>query len=656
VVSYGAGTKFMRQKDIAADHEGVCVHDCHAEILARRAFMRFLYLQAKVALRVETPGSILPCADDTSFCILEVCQEPYPHLAVREGVSFHMYTSAMPCGNAADKRWAKGATEQTIQGLAPLEVPCLPHPPLLVQARHEGQLLRLVKRDSSRSTQQGVLATEQPHVLRVEAWDGAASSSACGTSAEQTPACPCSLTVQTSHLRHDHGPAGSHQQEQHSSHGASPTHDLCNFKKQRRAHAEEIRSHGAMNITTPPGTALPHSQSGSTWTCSDKLMRWNVLGLQGALLKRLLPEPVYLQSITIGHKFSRPHATRALCCRIQPLQPLLDHLNDQMEALAAHSDNSESHDAVWDGASCAVEGSRCGGAVWVQQSMHVGLGRMRVNHPCIMCTAAIFDKGIFDTSTAAQASFGSTVSLTWSAGDARVDVVDGTTGKPPAAGQGEHSLASDARVDTRIDATVDAIPEATGKFWATCQAPYSLGGDARAGAIHETTEQPLAVCQGQHSLAGNAGADALNGTTGQAPDTCSSQHALADDARAAAIPVATGHPLLACQGRHSRASDGRAYAVHRTTEQTLAACQVQHSLVCRRALCNLYDACSSALAGAGKDEGNGGDHWDSHYSSLKRSTRWHVLARELFERHVDTVLGLEKPGKSRNWSSALSVR
>jgi len=50
-------------------------------------------------------------------------------------------------------------------------------------------------------------------------------------------------------------------------------------------------------LRTKPGRA--DSPSTYCMSCSDKIARWNVLGIQGALGSRLL-EPLYLSAIVIG--------------------------------------------------------------------------------------------------------------------------------------------------------------------------------------------------------------------------------------------------------------------------------------------------------------------------------------------------------------------
>mmetsp|Transcript_50314 Transcript_50314/g.75750 ORF Transcript_50314/g.75750 Transcript_50314/m.75750 type:complete len:227 (-) Transcript_50314:844-1524(-) len=51
-------------------------------------------------------------------------------------------------------------------------------------------------------------------------------------------------------------------------------------------------------------------------SCSDKIAKRCVIGVQGALLTQLIP-PLYMTGIVIGDKFSHGSVARSLCCRSQ---------------------------------------------------------------------------------------------------------------------------------------------------------------------------------------------------------------------------------------------------------------------------------------------------------------------------------------------------
>jgi hypothetical protein len=120
----------------------------------------------------------------------------------------------------------------------------------------------------------------------------------------------------------------------------------------------------------PPGTTIVgFQQKGSIHTCSDKICRWNYLGLQGSLLAGILNEPLYLSTLTVGRKLSGAVCRRAICCRLDtrcrqprlpmPQQNLPDSSNDDRNIVE---------------------------------------NKYRVNHPAVMGTSVYLDMGVVDTS------------------------------------------------------------------------------------------------------------------------------------------------------------------------------------------------------------------------------------------------------------------
>ncbi|KAI8138465.1 adenosine deaminase/editase [Fennellomyces sp. T-0311] len=92
-------------------------------------------------------------------------------------------------------------------------------------------------------------------------------------------------------------------------------------------------------LRTKPGRL--DSEPTLCMSCSDKLARWNALGIQSAVLSDILEKPIYLESIVIGDLFDQPSLERALYGRMQNLElpapyalhrPKIYHTTESFEA------------------------------------------------------------------------------------------------------------------------------------------------------------------------------------------------------------------------------------------------------------------------------------------------------------------------------------
>lgn len=73
-------------------------------------------------------------------------------------------------------------------------------------------------------------------------------------------------------------------------------------------------------------------------SCSDKILKWNVLGLQGSLLSTII-EPIYLDSIVLGNSFHASSLYRAICGRIATISNLPITYNLNIPKLASTTSN-----------------------------------------------------------------------------------------------------------------------------------------------------------------------------------------------------------------------------------------------------------------------------------------------------------------------------
>ena len=224
IVSLGSGSKCIRGANLS--DKGHALQDCHAEVVARRAFVGYLY-EELFKLANQERGSIFERTEDRGLARLK------SHYKV------HLYISKPPCGDATQfTRNDTGGIQH--QGDSSVE-----HQPYWNPSSKKSRKMGILRKKIE-CGEGGVVLDNSDLVRRSQSWEKLKFSGIALSSDDVE-------------------------------------YRLC------------------------------------TMSCSDKILKWNVVGIQGAPLS-LLIQPVFLSSVVIGDSdlFHHGHIVRGICCRFSP--------------------------------------------------------------------------------------------------------------------------------------------------------------------------------------------------------------------------------------------------------------------------------------------------------------------------------------------------
>lgn len=295
VVALGTGSKCIGVQQLPI--EGDVLHDSHAEIIARRAFMVYLLDQVEKVLKNQI--SIFEQRDDK--------------LRLKFGIRFHFYASHTPCGDASiipKQEWGEccGQKEEVTQEetfvsiykhVTEVDIPTRSNDDCTDIDNSEPPLKKL------KVTEESQVKHETSNIDFII------------NSVDNIKQMPRIFSLTENNKEKDFH-TGAYAENNIDKMDARPdiyrTGAKCLTGEKLDPKLPGSDYHVTGVLRTKPGRGDPTL----SLSCSDKIFKWTVLGVQGALLMLFLETPVYVETITIGRcHYNQEAMERALFGRFK---------------------------------------------------------------------------------------------------------------------------------------------------------------------------------------------------------------------------------------------------------------------------------------------------------------------------------------------------